>query len=368
LDHLEFAASFTEFVDRLRSSAWNEIQSYIKDHKYGESASVQPIVLFLSEKFVAWKYWSQPDDEGFDHILLLCQSNEILEQYWEEGPQASKDDFRDIQALRVSFGRLLAAAEHEHHLISLHRLLACWEENWKPNEDIVELRECHLNLLVKCVEAGKEFALKVLVGMQERDHPAVSDQGESETFFKSLIGRAAGADTELLGPVLFKCALLVPHKSVHDEAFRLMEASPGIALDVDIVGLLAHRGLVPRLCVSSVLVGEAVQVLSSLSADPGCEAIKHLVAPHVVAELCVTQKYQEASDLVCRFLRTQSSLITKDVAVHFLERYLRAVERGGAGRRDFRISHLEEVAFEISGDSFPADHFARAIGELAKCW
>ena len=366
LDRIE-VANVAEFIDATRTSVWNEVQSWIKDHEYGESASEQPIVLFLSEQFACWKGWSQPHDEGFDHILLVCQSNEILELLWEGGPQTSKEDFTDVKVLRGSFERLVAMADQGHHLRALHHLLICWEENWKPREDLIQLEDSHLILLVKTLEAESEYALKILMGMAKQGHPAIAKREECERVFSSLFDRLASGSEgarALATPVFFKACLLVPHGTVHRLAFEALERLEEGGVDDDVVGLLAGRGLLGDLCESGVLVERCVGALTSIG---GSEAIKHRVAPHVVAELCLLQKYGDASDLVCRFLRTCRTLVTRDAATFFLERYLRAANVAlGAQEGDknrFHVSNLEDVTFGVQGD-----HIGRAIREIKKCW
>ena len=156
----------------------------------------------------------------------------------------------------------------------------------------------------------------------------------------------------------------MPHGTVHRLAFEALERLEEGGVDDDVVGLLAGRGLLGDLCQSGVLVERCVRALTSIG---GSEAIKHRVAPHMVAELCLLQKYAAASDLVCRFLRTCGALVTRDAATFFLERYLRAANVALGAQEEhknrFHVSNLEDVTFGVQGD-----HIGRAIREIKKCW
>jgi hypothetical protein len=329
------------FVDVVRTSVWNEIQSHIKEKGYGDSTSAQPVVLFLSEKFAMWKDWTQPADEGFEHIVLLCQSNDILDQSWEVfghrngngKPQTSKDDFTSMENMKGCFDRLLAIAEEQSgHAKVLHQLLICWEENWKPQEEIAELEECYLRLLVKCLEQKSEYALSVLFHMEKGNHPTVRDEEKCESFFHSrleqVVAGEAGVDS-FCSCVFFKCALLVPCGGVHSRVFRALEsAADAIGLDDDLIGLLLYRGLLSSVSQSEAFMETCTRVLARVLVGTGeREATRQVVVPILVAELCLLQEFERACQLASQYLRIHPKLLTRDMTILVLQRYLRANTR-----------------------------------------
>ena len=334
LNQLELS-NLAEFIDKLRTLVWNEIQSHIKEHEYGDSPSVQPFVLLLSEEFASWKDWSQPDDEGFDHIVLLCQSNEILEQLWGDGPQSSKDDFKSIESLEKCFERLLLNAGKREHVKALHNLLICWEENWKPRADTAQLAHCHLDLFTKSLEIRTDYALKILFHMERENHPTIIHEDKCENFFQHLMDRIecetdADNPSNLLSLVFFKSALLVPHGGIHCSALSILEDMiDSVVLDDDLIGLLACRGLLPDLSRSDALVDSTVSVLGSIGEgemDGERETIKALVTSKLVRELCLLQKYEKASELVIKFLRIHRTMVTADMHHWIIDKYRKKAE------------------------------------------
>ena len=374
---VDLGFDFWALVQELRLESWRRVQAALSREEAesgGGSPRLQGHVLSVSAMAARWDGFAKPSDDvggaGFDALLLVSKSNEVLDMHWPGGPRCGRDDLEDAASASSTFARLCSLALSPPHLAALGALLTRWEgEPQFSQEEGGEgphlAPSLRVALLSRSLALGNPGSTAIVERMLELDDPCVRDEAEALKVFCGLVQESPAS------PALHKCALLHPQGEVRAASARRMAAADeeeaGASVDAEVLAMAARVGLLGGLCGSAAFVGAAVSAVSAAARHPGAEAegAEALAAPLMAAELVSRRQFRQASSLVCAYLRTCPELVTTDAGPYLVERYLKAAATAaGTEPTTFRVEGLDSPLELASG----RDQVSRALGELAACW